>query len=127
LAVLKKDWSFSEWVANFVQDDGRWDYDSFEDLYDDTAMPGGDAALPDELGEDDGVVETLFIIGLMAVLAFLVYYRNQRQAAARRAEEEQRARLNGVPLAPAAVADRGVFPPPGDPAVADWAVGGIGH
>jgi hypothetical protein len=49
-------------------------------------MPGGDDYY-DEI--DDGIVESLIIVGLAAALVFLVYYRQQRQVNHRRAMEQQ--------------------------------------
>lgn len=100
---------------------------------------GGNGALGDEyygadewVDLDDGILETLIIVGLAATLAFLVWYRQQRQLRERR---EREARGNGPvpqPGQPAAAAavqqeDRGLFPQPGDPEFLQWAAGGIGH
>lgn len=90
--------------------------------------------MPEDI--DDGVMESLVIVGLAAALAFLVYYRQQRQQAHQRQEEEARRRQQGdqggqvvggggapAPQQP----DRGMFPRPGDPEFANWVAGGIGH
>lgn len=128
VAAPTKEWSLGEWITNFLNDEGLY-YDdaAFDDPYDET-MPGGDAGLVD--GDETGALESLVIVGLAAALAFLVYYRQQRQQAHRREEEEARRRqqAGGQNVGQAAAAaDRGVFPPPGDPEVANWAAGGIGH
>lgn len=134
----KKEWSLSEWINNFLQDDAQY-YDAlYDDMYDD-AMPGGDG-----LDVDDGVMESVVILGLAAALVFLVLYRQQRQQAARRREEEtrrqqqQQQQQQGGAQAGAAVGnpqppqqqqqqERGFFPQPGDPDFGQWVVGGVGH
>ena len=45
-------------------------------------LPGGDDDYYDNI--DESLVESFIIIGLMATLAFLVYYRNQRALGHRR-------------------------------------------
>jgi SEL1 protein len=98
-------------------------------------MPGGDDYY-DEI--DEGIVESLIIIGLAGALAFLVYYRQLRQQNHRRAVEQQQQQqlaANGqagapgpaVPLLPGQQADGGFFPPPGHPEHGQWVAGGIGH
>ena len=89
-------------------------------------MPGGDAdGLYDDLIED-GIIESLIIIGLAAALVFLIVYRQQRQEAHRRGAgagaDAQRQAVGGQ-----AQQDRGVFPQPGDPNFNDWMAGGVGH
>ncbi|RFU26642.1 hypothetical protein B7463_g9708, partial [Scytalidium lignicola] len=118
----KRHWSFSEWIANFLQDDyayyGDGNYDESY-LPDNDPMPGGDA---DGLYEDiidDGVLESFIIIGLAAALVFLVYYRQQRQAMHRR--EEARAQgAQGMDGQQPIPQDRGFFPQPGDPEFNQW-------
>lgn len=127
----KKDWSLSEWIANFLQEDMFFKDLDYEGFYDD-AMPGGDSDIAGDL--DDGILESLVIVGLAAALVFLVMYRQQRQQAARRAEEQaarreqqqggQAAPRNAVPQ-PAG--GQGFFPQPGVPEFGQWAVGGVGH
>ena len=103
--------------------------DAYDPLYDDD-MPGGDGNLGDL---DDGIFESLVIVGLAAALVFLVLYRQQRQQAARRQEEEARQRQQQPQQQQAndqrgqGDQDGGLFPPPGDPNFAQWAAGGIGH
>jgi SEL1 protein len=124
-AEPKKDWSLSEWVANFLQDDRPY-YDDilYDDIFDDTIPAAGDGADLD----DGALVETLIILSLVAALALLVYYRQQRQQQAQRREEEAR-RRQGAPLPQQQPVqqDRGLFPQPGDPDFANWMAGGIGH
>jgi len=112
--------------------------DPYDPLYEDD-MPGGDGIL----GEmDEGIFESVVIIGLVTALVFLVMYRQQRQQAARRQEEEARRQQQEGQGRDGAAArnpgnqghqgnqerrDRGFFPPPGDPDIAQWAAGGVGH
>ena len=80
ITAPKKKWSFSEWIANFVDADIAW-YDQAEfDDWDDS-LPGGEAGGADDFYDDvdSGLLESLVIIGLAGALAFLVYYRQQRQ------------------------------------------------
>lgn len=83
-------------------------------------MPGGDNEYYDEA--DEGIIESLVILALAFTLAFLVYYRQQRQGNARRAREQQ-----GNAPVQAQGQDGGFFPRPGDPEFAAWAAGGVGH
>ena len=128
----KKQWSLSEWVTNFLlQDDRYYTEDQADDYLPDTdPMPGGDAdGMYDDI-LDDGIVESLVIIGLAAALVFLIYYRQQRQLAHRQNEaaraqpEGQEAVAGEQPQAPG---ERGLFPQPGDPAFGQWVAGGVGH
>lgn len=131
----KKDWSLSEWINNFLQDDTQYYDDLYDDLYDDEGMPGGDP-----LDFEDGVMESLVILGLVAALVFLLMYRQQRQQMARRRDEEtrrQQQQQHGGAHGEAAGAgqqaqqqqqqERGFFPQPGEPGFGQWGVGGIGH
>ncbi|KAK4193298.1 hypothetical protein QBC35DRAFT_372309 [Podospora australis] len=140
-SVEKKEWSLKEWIKNFLQDEGGPYFDDYYDEYldEENHMPGGDGATVDE-GDDD-LLESAAIIGLMAALAFLVMYRNQRQQrldeARRRQEEEEARRQRGIvdppqqpvqqqPQQPEPLPPQQHFPQPGGP---EWAVGGggIGH
>ncbi|TVY84737.1 Protein sel-1-like protein [Lachnellula suecica] len=131
----KKQWSLSEWISNFLQDDhpyyGDADYDD-NYLPDDDPMPGGDAdGLYDDI-IDDGFLESLIILGLAGALVFLIYYRNQRQQVHRRQEEAARAQQGNQQAAGGQAqqpqgGDRGLFPQPGDPEFGQWAAGGVGH
>ena len=105
-----------------MNDEGLYyDDTAFDDPYDETITSDG------ALEDDAGALESLVIVGLAAALAFLVYYRQQRQQAHRR-EEEARRQAGGQGQGQNGQAvDRGLFPPPGDPEVANWAAGGIGH
>lgn len=135
--VTKKKRSFTEWLNDFIEADAAYydqmeadDWDPSHDHHD--TMPGGDADYFDE-EIDDGILESLLIVGLAAVLAALVYYRQQRQAEARRRQEQE---VNGGNVAVAVEqvapvegqqADGGFFPQPGDPQFLNWAAGGVGH
>jgi SEL1 protein len=137
----KKEWkSISEWLNNFLED-YKEDHDDeayngeFGDEFgrDPTnfndPMPGGDDYYED-LGE--GLVESLIIIGLAATLAFLVYYRQQRQMNGRAEGQNQGAQQGqgaggAQPPAQQAGGDRGFFPNPGDPDFNQWVAGGVGH
>ncbi|KAK4105618.1 HCP-like protein [Parathielavia hyrcaniae] len=129
----KKEWSLTDWIHNFVQDDAQYYDDAYDDdhLYEDhDTMPGGDP-----LEFDDGLMESVVILGLAAFLAFLVMYRQQRQQAARRQEEDARRRQQqhaagqgGAPVGDQQQQqERGLFPRPGDPDFGQWGVGGVGH
>ncbi|KAI9806461.1 MAG: ERAD-associated protein [Piccolia ochrophora] len=133
----QRDWSFREWIHNFLQDD----HPPYDDMYEDddgmdTQQDGlaGTADIFDDF-VDDGIVESLLIVALAAVLAFLVYYRQQRQLNHRRAEQ-QHAPIEGGFTGPAPVAeaqgavqeqDRGLFPRPEDPEFGQWVAGGVMH
>jgi SEL1 protein len=145
--------SLSEWIAHFLdaagemneQDQGAQDDLEFDSpAFGADPMPGGDGNYDDF---DDGLLESLIIIGLAATLAFLVYYRQQRQLQNRRvalaaqaanAQQNVPAPAGAVPPAARAGAeagaaqrigdrDRGFFPNPGDPDWNQWVAGGVGH
>lgn len=149
--------SLTEWIARFLDaaeemenaENAQYAADGLEfdaagrDFGADP-MPGGDADYFEDF--DDGLMESLIIIGLAATLAFLVYLRQQRvrqaqggvpqaqavpaapqpgaqpvvnaaqQAEVRRQEREQEEQNAG-----------GFFPAPGDPDWQQWVAGGIGH
>lgn len=94
-------------------------------------MPGGDDFY-DII--DDGILESLIIIVLAGALAFLVYYRQQRQTNHQREVQRQQgqAGVGAQPLpaqqpVPGQQPDGGFFPPPGDPNLGQWVAGGVGH
>ena len=128
---VKKRRSFAEWLNDFLEADMAY----YEQLYEpddweaQQHMPG-DEYLGDEI--DDGIIETLLIGGLVAALAWLIYYRQQQQRLAeqrrRRGEGEggvQNQGQDGVP-APGQQPDGGFFPQPGDPNRNAWIAGGVG-
>ena len=101
---------------------------------------GGDDIYGDVV--DDGMIESLIIVGLAAALAFLVYYRQQRQLNNQRQTQNQQAGGAGgggageqglaqpgqQPLPEAGhQQDRGLFPNPGDPDFGQWVAGGVAH
>lgn len=129
----KKDWSFGEWISNFLEDPHPY-YHGTDDDYDDPlpdGMPGGDDDYYDDL--DESIIESIVIVGLAAALAFLVYYRQQRQNTHRQEVERQAQpapQQNIVapeePL-PGQQPDGGFFPPADDPNFGPWVAGGVGH
>ncbi|GAB7356092.1 hypothetical protein MBLNU459_g6699t1 [Dothideomycetes sp. NU459] len=132
----KKSRSLSEWLNDFLEADAAYYADQYEaDDWDHDGhhhsdhMPGAaDDFFDEEI--DDGILEMLVIIGLVGALAFLVYYRQQRQLDARRRQEQQQQQQqqqqqgNAVPQQDQ---DPGFFPQPGQPEFANWVAGGIGH
>lgn len=153
----KKFKDFWEWLAHFLdaaeemdaaeeaaaRGEGQYDLDSAraargEDDGGAGPIPGGDddednadhyfgAEGYDDLF-DDGLLESLVIIGLAAVLAVLVYWRQQRQQQQQRQEQARRQQQGVGQQQPQAQAQGGgFFPNPGDPAWGQWVAGGIGH
>ncbi|KAM0248403.1 hypothetical protein ACHAQJ_009478 [Trichoderma viride] len=69
----KKDWSLSEWINNFLEDEGlAYDDDYYDDIYEGTI--GDDA-------EDilDGVFESTLIICITLALVLLLWWRQRMQ------------------------------------------------
>ena len=134
----KEEWSFGEWISNFLEEQQQQgsphpyygEGDGADDDYIDQqaeTMPGGDDFY-DII--DDGILESLIIVGLAAALAFLVYYRQQRQAAAaaaRRQQQQGQVGVGGNVGLPGQQVDGGFFPQQGDPAFGQWVAGGVGH
>ena len=134
----RKDWSFSEWISNFLEDPHPY-YHGTDDEYDEPlpdGMPGGDDDYYDDI--DESIIESIIIVALAGALAFLVYYRQQRQNTHRQemerqeqpAPQQQQHQQNGIPpeeRLPGQQADGGFFPPPGDPNFGQWVAGGVGH
>ncbi|OAQ83265.1 ubiquitin-protein ligase Sel1/Ubx2 [Purpureocillium lilacinum] len=111
-----KDWSLSEWIANFLEDDNIY----YEDELNNDNMYEGTIGAGDEDFDDGGVVESVVIIGITMALVFLLWWRQRIQQAHAQAEEERR-RNQG----------QGGHPPPGNPAdggdaFRGWAAGGEG-
>ncbi|KAI1077648.1 HCP-like protein [Whalleya microplaca] len=127
----RKDWSLSEWIANFLQEDENYYNEMYTEYYDDDAITGSDGQPGggggDGLEDDDldGVLESLIILGLVGAILFLMYYRAQRQQAHRQAEEN--AARQQQQQQPQPGPQRGLFPQPGDPGFAQWAAGAVGH
>jgi SEL1 protein len=112
----------TEWLSAFLEAElANWD-DYEPDDY--------DAAQHDDYYHaadiDSDILESLAILALSGALAFLLYYRAQRQ---RRGEEERRREELRQQVAglDAGGQDRGVFPREGDPGWMDWVAGGVGH
>jgi len=124
-----KRYSWSEWFVNFLEADleryARLDEQADEwDTGRLTAADHEQGLYGDEYYDiDDGMLETIVIVALAAALAFLVYLRQQRGLAERRRQAGEGAAGVAAP----ADEDRGLFPAPGEPGFADWAVGGVGH
>lgn len=137
----KPNFSFREWISNFLEDQQPYYQPTDEDDFSDP-LPTDD--FYDDI--DESIVESLIIIALAGALAFLVYYRNQRQTNHRRdveRDEQQRQQQPPPPQGGAGdqhqhqqqrqpglegqQADGGFFPPPGDPGYAQWVAGGVGH
>lgn len=85
---------------------------------------------------DESIIDTLVILGLAGVLAFLVYYRNQTAERARRLREQQQlvqAEMRQLEQQAreqqhdGQQQDGGFFPPPDDPNFNAWVAGGVGH
>ena len=134
----KKDWSFSDWLSAFLEDPhpyyhGAEDDDAYyDDPLPDHGLPGGNDDYYDEL--DESILESLIIVGLAAALAFLVYYRQNRQANHNRDQQQQGQghqaegqAPDGQPLLPGQQPDGGFFPPRDDPGFGGWVAGGVGH
>ncbi|KAH6609282.1 hypothetical protein Trco_002628, partial [Trichoderma cornu-damae] len=106
----KKDWSLSEWIANFLEDD-RLAYgdDYFDDVYDGTI--GDDA-------EDllDGIIESTLIIGITLALVLLLWWRQRMQQ--QHAQNNEGARQDQRQPQGNAVNPEDAFPA--------WAGGGMG-
>jgi SEL1 protein len=140
LSAPTNQWSLSEWINNFLRDDGLYYGDTeYDDTYlpEHEPMPGGDADGMYEGDIDDGILESLIIIVLAAALVFLIYYRQQRQLAGHGRNNNQQAAgaQQGNQQAPQGnqqvpqgqQEDRGLFPQPGDPEFGQWVAGGVGH
>ncbi|GME36503.1 ubiquitin-protein ligase sel1 ubx2 [Neofusicoccum parvum] len=78
--------SLTEWLTAFLEADVAAYYENMEvdDWEDGTGF--GDEYY-DEI--DESIIDTLVILGLAGILAFLVYYRNQAAERARRLREQQ--------------------------------------
>lgn len=143
--------SFSEWIRHFwnaaeeqaaqqhaamMGEGDELDMDLGAAAHDPGNMPGGDEGYYDDF--DDGIVESLIIIGLAATLAALVFWRQQRQLQGQRRNLEQRQReqhqqqrdVQGQQQNQEAERRedaRGLFPQAGDPDFGQWVAGGVGH
>lgn len=157
----KRSWTLTEWIAHFLESSDNpngdaTDVSGFDELglgseaYHGDPMPGGDDNFDDL---DDSLLESLIIVGLAATLAFLVYYRNQRQLQMQLRRQQQGHGQTGpqghanapaqerTPAPPPGQQQgvnnnenddddnhaRGFFPQPGDPDFNNWVAGGVGH
>ncbi|KAI5467283.1 hypothetical protein BGZ63DRAFT_346511 [Mariannaea sp. PMI_226] len=110
----KKHRSFSEWVANFLQDEAlEYDEEFYSDnLYDDPL--GGEG-----MSEDDGILESFLIIGVTFALVFLLWWRQRLQQRHLQQQEEMRRQEQGLPPNPPRDNGR-----EGAEAFGEWAAGG---
>lgn len=115
IAEKQKDWSLSEWIANFIQDDGLL-YD--DEYYEDDMFDGAIASGDDDF-DDGGVVESLLIIGITMSLVLLLWWRQRMQQNHAQAEEARRREQGLPPHQPPAANNIG-------DAFAGWAAGGQG-
>ena len=134
--VQRKKRSLSEWLNDFLEADAQqnaeqyaqWEADDW-DAGHQHEMPGPDGEYYGDEELDDGIFESLAIVGLAAVLGVLVYWRQQRQLEARRRQEAEQGQgqAQGDGQVAGQQQDGGFFPPPGDPNFNAWAAGGVGH
>ncbi|KND91269.1 Protein sel-1 [Tolypocladium ophioglossoides CBS 100239] len=108
-----KDWSLGEWIANFLEDDNL--------LYEDEAHVRdafeGTNGAGEEGHDDDGVLESILIIGITMALVCLLWWRQRMQQV--HAQEEDRRRNQPVRLPQGNQGDHAN-------AFREWAAGGIG-
>lgn len=115
LTGKNKEWSLSEWIANFLQDNNLYDDELYaEDGLDGTIGGGGEGL------EDGGLLESVVIIGVTSGLVLLLWWRQRVQQANAQADDERR-RNRGQP-AHQAQGDQGE----GIGGFREWAAGGIG-
>ena len=134
--------NIKEWIAAFIENDeaAYWEEvyearDGDQDLIGSRRLESEhhDDGYYDELefDIDDGMLEGLLIVGLVATLLVLVYIRQQQQRNRQNEDAANQGNANGNGNwhrnANAEVNDRGFFPRPGDPEFAQWVAGGVGH
>ncbi|KAH9856024.1 HCP-like protein [Lenzites betulinus] len=105
-----------QWARERRQAEADRDGDFGPDDYFEGAMRGNRYREEEDVDE---FVETMLLVVLCVVVSVLLYVRG-RWVERLRQEEDQRRQANGQP--PRAQPDRGVFPPPGDPAQDEWAI-----
>ncbi|KAH7321273.1 hypothetical protein B0I35DRAFT_477775 [Stachybotrys elegans] len=108
-----RQWSLSDWIANFFQDDEYADDEYWVGEYSDGV---GD----DDDFDDSGVVESILIVGIAMSLVFLLWWRQRMQQAHADAENARR-REQGLPLRPGQENRLN-----GNERFAGWAAGGVG-
>lgn len=133
--------SLAEWLTTFLE---NGDAAYFENMEVDDWEDGTGFADDYYDDIDESIIDTLVILGLAGILAFLVYYRNQAAERARRLREQQerlqqqaggnhpggnggQGQAEDERRQDGAQADGGFFPPPDDPNFNAWVAGGIGH
>ena len=139
--------TWTEWFSGYFDEGHPYyhgaEHDDETDPHANEPLLGGGEAILDEI--DGHLTESLLIIGLAGLLAWLVYYRQLRQHEDRQRERAQQQRSTGAaatanaapPETPAAPQpgnqaagqqdDQGLFPPPDDPNFNAWRAGGVGH
>ncbi|KAI0827882.1 HCP-like protein [Trametes gibbosa] len=105
-----------QWARERRQAEADRDGDFGPEDYFDAAMRGNRYREEEDV---DDFAETMLLVVLCVLVSVLLYVRG-RWVERLRQEEEQRRQANGQP--PRAQPDRGVFPPPGDPAQDEWAI-----
>lgn len=128
----RKDWSLSEWIANFLQEDIY--YEEGYEAFDEGMITGSDGEpLNDVLEDVDAVVESLIILGLVGAIVILMYYRARRQQAHAQAEAEAARQGQqgggGVQQQQQAQGQQGggLFAQPDAPDFGQWAAGAVGQ
>lgn len=116
---VRQDWSLSQWISNFLSEEGFFaDEELYDDLYDDTAGI--------EEYDEEGVVESVLIIGVTAALMFLLWWRQRAQHRAAENQQAGQANQQGQPQQQQQqqqAAAGGLGPVDGFPG---WAAGGFG-
>lgn len=80
-------------------------------------MRGGNRERQDDADEFQ---ETMLLVLLCLAVSILLYLRTRLVDRMRRDQQQPQGPNEAQPAQPHA--DRGIFPPPGDPARADWAI-----
>ncbi|KAG9242603.1 hypothetical protein BJ878DRAFT_464063 [Calycina marina] len=124
----QKQWSLSEWINNFLQEDPSYlgEYDD-EYLPEGDPMPGGDAdgMYDDVIFEGLGILDYLLAMSFIFALIALIFHR--RRVAGEVERQRQEGQQGGQQQPPLQQDDRGVFPGVGDPEFNQWVAGGVGH
>ncbi|KAL1952933.1 hypothetical protein VTO42DRAFT_3936 [Malbranchea cinnamomea] len=143
--------TFKEWITAFISYDEDEDYSHHhrlhgdqDDFLDDSrghdTAEGHDGYYDElDLDVDDGILESLIIIGLAMALVLLVQWRQRalRRAAQQNAnnqnnnnnanQNQQGGHADDGAGGQRQEEDRGLFPRPDDPDFAAWVAGGVGH
>ncbi|KAI6250624.1 hypothetical protein HI914_00297 [Erysiphe necator] len=108
--TINKQWSPSEWISNFLREENRYMRDGeLEEnfLPESNPMPVGNTDGLYDDNNEDGILESLIILGLCASLVFLIWYRQQRLQRQQLQRREIAEVQNGGVAAPD---QRGLFP-----------------